>query len=230
MKFIHRLLKQDAGAGIVEYGLIVALIAIVSLTSVKALGYSTSGSLTTTAQSIKHSDNTDDATTTTTAGPGTESTTTTVAAGSGGSGGSGGSEDSEGTGGGGSGGSGGSEATTTTTTAPATTTTTIPEATTTTLAPPTTKPPVVEPDYPTAEAGVKGKVMVTFAYVDGKLVVTGIDAGPEWSMKIVKESGGEIILEFTDPKTGEVITVRGWVNGGGKLKTKVTVTTPKKGK
>jgi hypothetical protein len=72
--------------------------------------------------------------------------------------------------------------------------------------------------------------MVTFAYVDGKLVVKGIDAGPEWSMKVITDSDGEIILEFTDPETGEVITVRGWINGGGKLKTKVTVTTPKKGK
>jgi hypothetical protein len=106
----------------------------------------------------------------------------------------------------------------------------MPATTTTTLAPPTTKPPAEEPDYPTAEAGVKGKVMVTFAYVDGKLVVKGIDAGPEWSMKVISNSDGEIILEFTDPKTGEVITVRAWVNGGGKLKTKVTVTTPKKGK
>lgn len=222
MKFIHQLLKQDSGAGIVEYGLIVALIAIVSLTSVKALGYSTSSSLTTTAQSIKHSDNTDDVTTTTTESPGTESTTTTVAAGE--PGGSGGSDDSEGTGGGGSGGSGGSGGTTTTTTVPAATTTT------TTLAPATTQPPVDDPDSPTAEAGVKGKVMVTFAYIDGKLVVKGIDAGPEWTMKVLTDSDDEIILEFTDPETGEVITVRGWINGGDKLKTKVAVTTPKKDK
>jgi Flp pilus assembly pilin Flp len=202
-----KVFKQETGAGIVEYGLIVALIAIVSLTSVTALGHSTSGSLTSSAQSLSHDENADTETTTTTeAGSDTDSTTTTVADNSGVSDGSG-SDDTEGSED--SGGPGGS----TTTTAPqaTTTTTTASQATTTTT---------TAPDYPTAVAAVKGKVSVTYGYVDKKVVVVDTQTEGDWSVKVTTESADRIDLEFTNTKTGSVVTTEGYIKKG-ELETKV---------
>jgi len=195
-----RIIKQETGAGIVEYGLIVALIAIVSLTSVAALGAKTSGSLTASAQSISHEDNAD-AETTTTTDPGVDAPTTTSPADPGsGSGGDGGGE--EGSGDPGSGGPG----PTTTTTAPETTTTTAPETTTTT-----------QPTKPQTAVAEASGVAVTYGYVDGKVVVLATKLGNNaWKVKVVQQTDHLIEHQFTHPSGRVVITV-GSVDRSGEL-------------
>ena len=49
---LHKILRQDSGQGLAEYGLIVALIAIVCIGALTVLGTSLSGFLNTIAGSI----------------------------------------------------------------------------------------------------------------------------------------------------------------------------------
>ncbi|MEZ5176548.1 MAG: hypothetical protein R2823_10135 [Acidimicrobiia bacterium] len=191
-------IRDERGAGIVEYALMAGLIAMVASVSVSAVGNAATDNFETVAASYSSQGGGSGSTPTTTGegAPTTTiaptSTTTTTAGGGGG-----------GTGGGGLG------TTTTTTTIPPTTTTT-----------------TTVPDYPTVTDGVKGKVLVTFGFVDDKVTLVKADhAG--WDMETVSEKDNKIKLEFTDEETGEQILIDGWVTKKGDLKTKVKVKKPK---
>ncbi|MFZ0626570.1 MAG: Flp family type IVb pilin [Acidimicrobiia bacterium] len=112
---------SERGASMVEYGLLVALIAIVGLASISMVGDKTDDQFTTIAQGLSNPD-----------GGGSSELS---------------GQSGEDLGGGGSGGSGGGATTTTTT--PPTTTTTVPPTTTSTIAPTTTTTVVVQPSSPT---------------------------------------------------------------------------------
>ncbi|MGA7228316.1 MAG: Flp family type IVb pilin [Acidimicrobiia bacterium] len=112
---------SERGASMVEYGLLVALIAIVGLASISMVGDKTDDQFTTIAQGLSSLD-----------GGGSSELS---------------GQSGEDLGGGGSGGSGGGATTTTTT--PPTTTTTVPPTTTSTIAPTTTTTVVVQPTSPT---------------------------------------------------------------------------------
>lgn len=196
-------LKLENGTGIVEYGLIVALIAIVSLSSVAVLGHSTSEKFTAASGSLSHAENagieTDSTTTTEAASP---DTTTTLPAGTGG-----GSDDDDD-----EGGLGGSP---TTTAAPATTTTTTstPEVTTTTKPAPTTTT-TTAPSFTTEVAEVDKGTSVIFGYVDEKVVVVETQTAKNWTVKVTKENKTRIVLKFTNEKTGKSVTTTGYVSKG----------------
>ncbi|MGA7098322.1 MAG: Flp family type IVb pilin [Acidimicrobiia bacterium] len=113
----------ERGASMVEYGLLVALIAIVGLASISMVGDKTDDQFTTIAQGLNSPD-----------GGGSSELS---------------GQSGEDQGGGGSGGSGGEATTTTTTTTPPPTTTTMPPTTTTTIAPTTTTTVAVQPSTPT---------------------------------------------------------------------------------
>jgi pilus assembly protein Flp/PilA len=53
MKFIHRFLRDEAGATAIEYGLIAALIAVAIITAVSALGTTLSAKFNNIAGKVK---------------------------------------------------------------------------------------------------------------------------------------------------------------------------------
>ncbi|HEY1752910.1 MAG TPA: Flp family type IVb pilin [Caulobacteraceae bacterium] len=53
-KFVSRLVKDESGATAIEYGLIVALIAVVIISAVTTLGTSLNTSLSTAGSAIAH--------------------------------------------------------------------------------------------------------------------------------------------------------------------------------
>jgi pilus assembly protein Flp/PilA len=53
MKFINKLLRDEAGATAIEYGLIAALIAVAAITAMQSLGNNLSSTFTTVSDSLK---------------------------------------------------------------------------------------------------------------------------------------------------------------------------------
>ena len=53
-KFVSRFMKDESGATAIEYGLIVALIAVVIISAVTALGSNLNKSLTTAGSAVAH--------------------------------------------------------------------------------------------------------------------------------------------------------------------------------
>ncbi len=80
--------------------------------------------------------------------------------------------------------------------------------------------PEPEPDYPTETAGVDGKAEATFVVRDGVMELKDVDADG-WNYRITKQTDRRINVRFTNPDTGEVIRVNGWLNKKDVLKTKV---------
>lgn len=203
MQFLHNL-KGEEGVGLVEYGLIVALIAIVSMSSIAAIGHSTSEQFTTASEELSHDSNASSETTTTLEG--TSDTTTTLPSGGGGS-------DDDDEGGLGSGPS-------TTTTIPVVTTTTEAAVVTTTTIPAPTTTTTTAPSYPTEVAEVDKGTSVIFGYVDDEVVIVDTQTGNDWTVKVTKNTKTRVVLQFKNAKTGKTITTTGYVSKG-KLKTKV---------
>ena len=52
MKFINKLLRDEAGATAIEYGLIAALIAVAAITAMQSLGNNLSSTFTTVSNSL----------------------------------------------------------------------------------------------------------------------------------------------------------------------------------
>jgi pilus assembly protein Flp/PilA len=52
MKFINKLLRDEAGATAIEYGLIAALIAVAAITAMQSLGNNLSSTFTTVSDSL----------------------------------------------------------------------------------------------------------------------------------------------------------------------------------
>lgn len=76
------------------------------------------------------------------------------------------------------------------------------------------------PDLPTETAGVDGKAEATFVVRDGKMELSGVDADG-WTYRITRQTDRRINVKFTNPDTGEVIRVNGWLNKKDVLKTRV---------
>jgi pilus assembly protein Flp/PilA len=53
MKFINKLLRDEAGATAIEYGLIAALIAVAAITAMQSLGNELSGSFSTVSTELQ---------------------------------------------------------------------------------------------------------------------------------------------------------------------------------
>jgi pilus assembly protein Flp/PilA len=53
MKFINKLLRDEAGATAIEYGLIAALIAVAAITAMQSLGNNLSSTFTTVSNSLQ---------------------------------------------------------------------------------------------------------------------------------------------------------------------------------
>jgi pilus assembly protein Flp/PilA len=53
MKFINKLLRDEAGATAIEYGLIAALIAVAAITAMQSLGNNLSSTFTTVSDSLE---------------------------------------------------------------------------------------------------------------------------------------------------------------------------------
>ena len=53
MKFINKLLRDEAGATAIEYGLIAALIAVAAITAMQSLGNNLSATFTTVSSSLE---------------------------------------------------------------------------------------------------------------------------------------------------------------------------------
>jgi pilus assembly protein Flp/PilA len=53
MKFINKLLRNEAGATAIEYGLIAALIAVAAITAMQSLGNELSGTFSTVATELE---------------------------------------------------------------------------------------------------------------------------------------------------------------------------------
>jgi Flp pilus assembly pilin Flp len=190
-------LKREDGAGIIEYALVVGLIAITSVSTISLIGGSTSETFTEASAEISHAGNVpSDESTTTGAG---DATSTTVASGSDES------DDSEGPG------APGGPATTTTTSAPAITTTSAPATTTTTAAPVTT---TTAPSYPTASTGIDGEFSVVFGYEGGKVIIVSTDPGTNWSYGVKSQKKNSITIEWTNKKTGEEYQTTGLYKKG----------------
>ncbi len=189
------LIRED-GAGIIEYALVVGLIAITSVSTISLIGGSTSETFTEASAEISHAGNVPSEESTTTA-PG-DATTTTVASDE--------SDETEGVGG------PGGPATTTTTTVPATTTTTsAPATTTTTTAPVTT---TTAPSYPTASTGIDGEFSVVFGYEGGTVIIVSTDPGTNWSYEVKSQKKHSITIEWTNKKTGEEYETTGFYKKG----------------
>lgn len=53
MKFINKLLRDEAGATAIEYGLIAALIAVAAITAMQSLGNNLSATFTTVSDNLE---------------------------------------------------------------------------------------------------------------------------------------------------------------------------------
>lgn len=195
MKYLTTI-TNERGAGIIEYTLVVGLIAVTSVSTLSLIGNSTSDTLNDASANISHAGNfpSDESTTTE---PG-DATTTTVSSVSDDS------DDSE------DGGGSGGPALTTTTTAPATTTTTTVAPTTTTTA----------PDYPTATTGVDGEFSVVFGYEGGKVTIVSTDSGSDWSYDVKSQKKNRVTIEWTNETTGQSYETTGFYKKG-KLDTEI---------
>ncbi len=57
MKFINKLLRDEAGATAIEYGLIAALIAVAAITAMQSLGNELSGTFSTVSTELQTANN-----------------------------------------------------------------------------------------------------------------------------------------------------------------------------
>lgn len=79
----------------------------------------------------------------------------------------------------------------------------------------------------TETVSVPGEFSITFANIGGVIVILDLDLNG-WEYTITKEKDNRIHLTFVDPDSGKTATVKAWLTGKGELKTSVKVKKSKK--